>query len=306
MSLLNRLKKNLKKHAKWSRKSNFDCWRLYDRDIPEYPYIIDLYGEYAVVWLRLEKIDYEEKRQGYIEELYSALDTLGFPENKRFIKQRKIQKVDEKYLKEAEENYTLVVKEGELSFEVNLSDYLDTGLFLDHRPWRQSFLERNFHEKRALNLFCYTGSLSVALAKANAQVTSVDLSPKYLQWAKRNFALNHLDERRHHWHEGDCLAYLRDLPTNSFDLIVIDPPSFSTSKKFRGSFDVQRDHPFLLKEALRIIKDNGEIYFSTNLRSFKIDPSFSQFIETSHKTIPSDFHDKKIHHSYFFHSKASE
>ncbi len=299
MSILNRLNKNLKRNRKWARRSHYEAWRLYDRDIPEYPYIIDIYGDHVVVWLRLEKIDYEEKRAGHIDELYDALDTLGFPEDKRFIKQRKIQEIGNKYQKEAEANFTKIIKEGELSFEVNLSDYLDTGLFLDHRPWRQHFLELELLDKKALNLFCYTGSLSVSLARSGAQVTSVDLSPHYLQWAKRNFAHNQIEERKHHWHEGDCLSYIREVKSDSYDIVIIDPPSFSVSKKFRGTFDVQRDHSFLIKEAIRVAKDNAEIYFSTNLRNFKLDVEFSKFQNTSAKTIPQDFHDKKIHQSYY-------
>lgn len=304
--LLNRLKKNHKHLSKWARRQGIEAWRLYDRDIPEYPYIIDIYKEYAVVWLRLEKIDQEESRQGHLEELYLSLEELGFPKEKCFFKERKKQERHQKYQKEAQKEFVIKVNEWDLMFEVNLSDYLDTGLFLDHRPWRQNLSSLELEAKKALNLFCYTGSLSVALATAKAHVTSVDLSPHYLEWAKRNFKLNQLKVQNHQWHCMDCLQFLKDLHAKeTFDLIVIDPPSFSVSKKFKGTFDVERDHVFFLTKAIHHLKPGGRLFFSTNLRNFKLDSSLVGFKETSHSTIPQDFHDKKIHKSFEFTNKET-
>lgn len=305
--LLNRLKKNHKHLSKWARRQGIEAWRLYDRDIPEYPYIIDVYKDKAVVWLRLEKVDQQESRQGHIDELYSALDELGYPMQSCFIKERKKQERHQKYQKTNNQNknsYVQNISEWDLTFETNLSDYLDTGLFLDHRPWRQKLSSMDLKDKKALNLFCYTGSLSVALARAGAHVTSVDLSPHYLEWAKRNFKLNKLPVQNHQWHCQDCLQFLKDLGEKElFDVIVIDPPSFSVSKKFQGTFDVERDHVFFLTRAIHHLRPKGKLFFSTNLRSFKLDESLVGFKETSHTTIPQDFHDKKIHKSYEFTAK---
>ena len=300
----NRLKKNFKHLSKWARRQGIEAWRLYDRDIPEYPYIIDIYKDKAVVWLRLEKIDQEDSRKGHLQELHDSLNELGFPKESCFIKERKKQERHDKYQKEDNKSYTKIIKEWDLSFEVNLSDYLDTGLFLDHRPWRQKLSSLELKGKKALNLFCYTGSLSVALEKAGAHVTSVDLSPHYLEWAKRNFKLNHGKVQNHQWHCMDCLQFIKDLGEKElFDIIVIDPPSFSVSKKFKGTFDVERDHVFFLTKAIHHLSPGGKLFFSTNLRTFKLSDTLVGFKETTSATIPQYFHDKKIHKSYEFTAK---
>lgn len=303
MVLQNRLKKNIKHLSKWARKNNLEAYRLYDRDIPEYPYIIDLYKDEAVVWLRLEDIDLSEKRKNHLTELYDSLNQLGFDERKRFIKKRKKQEKENQYVKEKQLKKIRTIKEGELSFEVNLSDYLDTGLFLDHRPLRQDLSKENLSNKKALNLFSYTCSLSVSLAKAGAHVTSVDLSPHYLDWGIRNFDLNGINPKDHNFYEEDCIEFLKDESSNRpgfYDIIIIDPPTFSVSKKFKGTWDVQRDHLFVLHKCMDCLAEGGTLYFSTNLRTFKLDESLKAYKDISFSTIPQDFHDKKIHQAFRF------
>lgn len=305
MSLVNRLKKNQKHLGKWARKNNLDAYRLYDRDIPEYPYIIDVYRDEVVIWLRLQEIDYSEEKKENLVELDLALTEIGFPKNKRFEKKREPQKKDKKYQKEAEKKVLRKIQEGPSIFEVNLSDYLDTGLFLDHRPLRALLGEMDLKGKKALNLFSYTCSISVSLAKAGARVTSVDLSQKYLEWGKRNFEHNNLPLKGHEFIEQDCLEFIKNCPEESYDLIVIDPPTFSTSKKFKGTWDVQRDHLFILHKCMDSLRPGGKLYFSTNLRNFKIDESLKDhYKDISFQTIPQDFHDKKIHHSFLFTKKS--
>jgi 23S rRNA (cytosine1962-C5)-methyltransferase/23S rRNA (guanine2445-N2)-methyltransferase / 23S rRNA (guanine2069-N7)-methyltransferase len=300
MAIEQRLAKRYKHLRKWAKRNQISAFRLYDRDIPEYPFIVDLYNDKAIIYLRLN--DKDIGKEHHIEELFQGLDKLGFPKRNCFVKSRKVNKGSEQYQKLAKKNIIEKVSEGPLQFEVNLSDYLDSGLFLDHRNWRSQFLDQNLTGLKALNLFCYTGSISSALAKSGAQVTSVDLNPNYIEWAKRNMILNNIDPQDHHWHVGDCLEFLKECEDENkerFDIIVIDPPSYSVSKKFKGTWDIQRDHVFLLSTAHKLLKKTA--YFSTNLRSFKLDESIAERLsirETTQKTIPEDYHDKKIHKSF--------
>ncbi len=304
MAISQRIQKRFKHLKKWAKRNQITAFRLYDRDIPEYPYIVDLYNDKAVIWLRLN--DKDIGKEHHIDELFAALAELGIKRSQCFLKERKINKGSEQYHKLNQKEVINTVEEGPLKFEVNLSDYLDTGLFLDHRNWRNKFSQMELKGKTALNLFCYTGSISSALAYAGAKVTSVDLNPNYLEWAKRNMLLNDLNPEKHEWVASDCLEYLKDLDENTkFDYIVIDPPSYSVSKKFRGTWDVQRDHIFLISKAAKHLKHQG--FFSTNLRSFKIDESLAERLglkETSFATIPEDYHDKKIHKSYEWNNQA--
>ena len=304
MSISQRISKRAKHLRKWAKRNQISAYRLYDRDIPEYPYIVDLYNDKAVISLRLD--DKDIGKEHHIEELFAALKEQGIAKNRCFIKERKVNKGSEQYHKLNQREVLDIVQEGPLQYEVNLSDYLDTGLFLDHRNWRTRFSQMDLKGKTALNLFCYTGSISSALAYAGAKVTSVDLNPNYLDWAKKNMNLNHIDPSQHEWVASDCLEYLKDLDKDrKFDFIVLDPPSYSVSKKFKGTWDVQRDHIYLISQAAKHLTQTG--FFSTNLRSFKIDQSISERLklkETSFATIPEDFHDKKIHKSYEWNNQA--
>lgn len=310
MSLANRLKKSFKHKSKWAKREDIHAWRLYDRDIPEYPFIVDLYylvdsPPVAFIWKRFQKIDEEKNQEENLNSIKETLIELGIDSQNIIIKERtpqgnqaakvKYQKLDHKGEKYA-------VTEKGMTFLINPYDYLDTGLFLDHRPLRQHLSQKDLRGLKALNLFCYTGSLSVAMARAGAEVTSVDLNPNYLEWTKENFKANELSLSDHQFVEADCLNYLKEAEPFQFDIIVIDPPSFSVSKKFRGNLDIDRDHPFLLKAVHGLLVDGGEAYFSTNLKKFKIDPNVENEIgkltSLNHWSIPKDFHDQKIHHSF--------
>jgi 23S rRNA (cytosine1962-C5)-methyltransferase len=284
-----------------AKRLNVSAYRLYDRDIPEFPYIVEVFNDYAVVSLRLKAIDEEETKKLNYQEFLKALEELGFPSEKRVFKKRVKTDASEQYSKNKEKPIILTIQEGQLQFQVNLNQYLDTGLFLDHRPWRQNFQELNLERKKYLNLFCYTGSLSVALAKAGATVTSVDLSKTYLEWAKTNFKLNGIDFNKHEFIQEDCIGFLKELEDSSFDGIVIDPPTFSVSKKFKGTFDVERDHSFLIRQSNKALKKDGKGFFSNNLRSFKLDEQLQEryaIKDISFQSIPEDFHDKKIHQAF--------
>lgn len=306
--LKNRLHKNLKHKKKWAKRHHIEAFRLYDREIPEYPYIVDLYRDCAVIWLRLESIDLSPEKEKHQEELYAFLDEIQIPPNKRFIKKRKKQNFSEQYEKHNDASFHLIVEEDDLKFKTNLSDYLDTGLFLDHRPLRKLLRAAPLKNLKALNLFCYTGSLSVALAKAGAEVTSVDLSQTYLDWAQENFKLNNIPTRVHEFLNGDCLKFLKEEKPFQYDIVIADPPTFSRSKKFYGTWDVERDQSFLLRSLHGLLKDGGTGYFSTNKRDFK--ESLEVFDQLSLKdisfqTIPEDFHDKKIHRCFTWQKKES-
>jgi 23S rRNA (guanine2445-N2)-methyltransferase / 23S rRNA (guanine2069-N7)-methyltransferase len=197
------------------------------------------------------------------------------------------------------------VREGEPRYLVNLVDYLDTGLFLDHRPLRLMFA-RTPHA-RLLNLFCYTASVSVAAAWAGASTTSVDLSSTYLDWARENFKINELSLDRHRFVRADARVFLAEGPGGEalYDAIFLDPPTFSNSKKMKGSFDVQRDHGVLIDHALRFLAPGGTLYFSTNRRRFHLDERFGRrpgmaVTDCTESTIPEDFRDRKIHRCFRF------
>jgi len=301
-ALTNRLYKNHKKFAKFFAKKKIQAYRLYDRDIPEAPIIIDLYHDHAVVFERFnEQLDPLEKQIAIRTEVISALTALGVkPENSIF-KARNKQLGHTQYEKLSRTGKQLKIFEGETQYIVNLHDYLDTGLFLDHRPLREKIKAAHYRGKTFLNLFSYTGSVSVAAAQAGAIVTSVDSSQTYLKWASDNFKVNHLDPTTHQFVCDDVLQYLERPQNKLFDRIFLDPPSFSNSKKFARDFDMQRDHPLLIKLCLKNLNSDGILYFSTNLRSFTLDPALITIAcikDITQETIPLDFRDKKIHHCY--------
>jgi 23S rRNA (cytosine1962-C5)-methyltransferase len=302
MSIANRLIKNFKHRSKWARKNNYDAYRLYERDIPDYPYIVDIYQDMAIISLRLKEIDLEEKKEGHLGELCAALTELGFPENLQLQKRRKIQKEKLQYQKlghRSDEKIIKRVQEGDFIFKVNLSDYLDTGLFLDHRPLRRKLSKLELKKKKALNLFSYTCSLSVALAKAGATVTSVDMSANYLGWGEENFAFNDIKVFEHHFERANCLEYLKlEIENkNRYDVIVLDPPSFSNSKKMEDSFDIQRNHSPLLDQCYELLNPGGTLYFSNNLRSFKLESDLG-FKDITGNSFDDDFKDPKLHQLY--------
>lgn len=298
----NRLGKNAKHLLKWARRQQIEAWRLYDRDIPQYPFAVDIYGdqvhlqEYDTGWL-LPPDEYE----AWLAEVVEAVSFVtGFPPQHIHLKRRARQKGLQQYEKTGAAGEDFVIHENGRAFWVNLDKYLDTGLFLDHRNTRRRVGEEAAG-KRFLNLFAYTGSFSVYAATGGAVSSeTVDLSNTYLEWAKRNFALNGIDERRHQIIRADVFRYLEQATAEQkcFDLIVMDPPSFSNSKKMLDILDVQRDQAVLIDGAMQLLAPSGCLYFSNNLRSFVLEEAIMeryQVRDVSKSSVPDDFRNKKIH-----------
>lgn len=314
----NRLEKNLKKLRPWADRLGIEAFRVYDRDIPEYPFIVDIYGKYVVVADRREKIDFDREnstlQKRHIDELREAIESLLQPQDIIF-KRRAPQRVGDKgqqYQKLNRSGHCLVIREEPARFIVNLYDYLDTGLFLDHRLLRQRVLKvvtaaANEAPKppRFLNLFSYTGSVSVFAALGGANVTSVDLSKPYTEWAMANFKENGVDKGDHVFVVADVLEWIAEESAakhiQQYDFIFVDPPTFSNSKKMTGTFDVQRDHVKLLRSVAKLLKPQGLLFFSNNKRGFKLDEAIrTEFLvkDISRETLPNDFHDPKIRSAF--------
>jgi len=271
----NRLLKVYKHFSKLARRQEIACFRFYDHDLPEFPFAIDWYNGvvHAAEYKRRHGMEDEEHDQ-WLQACRETLATvLEIPAENIFMKvrQRKAGRQGQ-YEKFAEQKVEKIVPEAGLSFIINLTDYLDTGLFLDHRITR-GMVKAEAKGLNVLNLFCYTGSFSVYAASGGAaSVTSVDMSKTYLNWAKRNMQYNKLfREEQHEFIHGDVLEWLDYMPAGHFDLIVCDPPTFSNSKRMEDNFDVQRDHVLVLKKLLKGCSDGGKIYFSNNYRDFILD-----------------------------------
>ncbi len=297
--IANRMAKNLKKLKKWLDRESIQAYRLYDRDIPEYPYIVDIYSDYALVYERGKKLEDDEHslRAKHMGEVYNAIkDVLGISEERIILKKREVQKGTFQYEKNDDEDERITVKERKFLYHINLYDYLDTGLFLDHRPLR-NIIYKDSKNKKVLNLFAYTGSISVAAAMGGAHVTTVDMSNTYLNWAKDNFRLNHIQFSSHSFVKANTFDFLRS-DQDKYDIIICDPPSFSNSKSMDGTFDVGRDHAGLILMCMNRLKDDGILYFSNNLRSFRMDKEILEKYKVKDitlKSIPQDFRDLKIH-----------
>ncbi len=298
----NRLKKNLKTLGKWARQNNISCYRVYDADMPEFAVAIDLYDDWAHVqeYAAPATIS-EEKAQARLQDVLVALpDVLGIPASHVVLKQRQKQTGKQQYQRMDRLGQFMTVQEGQVRLLVNLTDYLDTGLFLDHRPLRLR-LAAEARGKRFLNLFCYTASATVHAAVAGARnTTSVDLSKTYLDWARRNLSLNGLSDL-HQLVHADVMQWL-DEDRGEYDLIFIDPPTFSNSKRLDDVFDVQRDHVHLIDMAMARLAEGGTVYFSNNFRRFKIDPALEksyQVEEISAATLDRDFQrNARIHRTW--------
>lgn len=298
--LANRLERMYRHWRKWARRSEVTCYRLYEKDIPDQPLIVDWYDGRALVWaFHRKKDETPAARECWLEEVESEVRLgLGVTDETLFFKERRRQRGTDQYSREAAEGEEIVVAEQGLRFHVNLSDYLDTGLFLDHRNLRRRIREQAAG-KRMLNLFAYTGSFSVYAAAGDAaEVTSVDISNTYLAWARRNFQLNDLGIDRHEFERADVLQWLPRAAAQGrrYDLIVCDPPTFSNSKKMAGHFDVDSQHPRLVDGCLRLLSPGGTLYFSTNSRSFRLDEALAESaVEISAETVPEDFRNRRIH-----------
>jgi len=309
--LANRLRKNMKELGRWARREGVDCYRLYDADMPEYAVAVDLY-QGAQRWLHVQEyeapasIDPAKARARLREALAVLPEVLEIPPEQLFFKVRRRQKGAGQYEKQAQEAEFFEISEGGLRFQVNFADYLDTGLFLDHRLTRALVRElapgRDF-----LNLFAYTGTASVYAAAGGARsTTTVDMSNTYLDWARRNMALNGFTGSAHRFVQADCLAWLgeqaRDKRAPRFGLIFLDPPTHSRSKRMQGDFDVQRDHVDLIRDAVALLAEGGELIFSNNFRKFRLDREALadlQVEDITAKTVPRDFaRNPRIHNCW--------
>ncbi|PKM33279.1 MAG: bifunctional 23S rRNA (guanine(2069)-N(7))-methyltransferase RlmK/23S rRNA (guanine(2445)-N(2))-methyltransferase RlmL [Gammaproteobacteria bacterium HGW-Gammaproteobacteria-12] len=300
----NRLQKNLKQLGKWARREGVECYRLYDADMPEYAVAVDLYRDWVHVqeYAAPRSIDPDKAQARLLDALAAIPPALGVAQNRVVIKRRERQAGTKQYQRQAAQGEFMEVSEGGVKLLVNLTDYLDTGLFLDHRPLRLR-LQREAAGKRFLNLFCYTATATVHAAKGGARsTTSVDLSKTYLDWARRNLALNGFSDK-HRLEQGDVMAWLGE-DRGEYELIFIDPPTFSNSKRMEGVFDVQRDHVELLDLAMARLARGGVLYFSNNFRKFQLDESLVtryQVEEISAQTLDPDFvRNPKIHRAWRF------
>ena len=305
MAFANRLKKNKQGLKNWLKQNQVHAYRVYDADIPEYNVAVDIYGDSAVIFeyaapKEIDEKTSEKRLQDVISLTAQQLDIA--PENIA-VKVRKKQKGEEQYTPMAKQNRTMVVEEFGAKFKVNLFDYLDTGLFLDHRLARR-YIQENAKDKRFLNLFAYTGTASVHAAIGGAKaITTVDLSKTYLKWGQDNFALNDISNTRYRFEQADCLKWLEHAQ-GQYDLIFLDPPTFSNSKRMKDAFDVQNDHIKLLTWVKKILSPSGTLIFSNNKRGFVMDEVGLMGLglkaeNISEKTLSPDFkRNKKIHNSW--------
>ena len=271
----NRLTKVFKHRSKIARRTGVGCYRIYEHDLPEFPFCIEAYENkiYVSEYVRRHGMTDEEHDAWLQPSLEIISEVTGTPLASIYKRERKkMSHRDEQYEKVDTKQEFFTVLENDLKFQVNLTDYLDTGLFLDHRITRE-MVRKEAKDKRFLNLFCYTGSFSVyAAAGEAATVTSVDLSKTYLGWAETNMAINLLkDPSKYFYIHADVKQYLKTLAPDSFDLIVMDPPTFSNSKRMKDFLDIQRDHVELINDMLAATTTGGTLYFSTNYTKFILD-----------------------------------
>jgi 23S rRNA (cytosine1962-C5)-methyltransferase len=298
-SFANRLRKSARHLHRWAKRADTEAYRLYDWDIPEFAYTVDWFAG------RVQLTEYIRRgrtgAQGTMAVQRAVGEVLSVPPASVFLKER-APKVwgQEQYERGAAQPQPFVVREQGLKFEVELAAHLDTGLFLDHRLTRAK-VRAEAAGKRFLNLFCYTGAFTVYAAAGGArQTTSVDLSNTYLDWAARNLRLNAMEQTHHRLVRADVLTWLSEAAAlgERFDLVVLDPPSYSSSKAMSGTFEVQRDHPRLLWQVARLVSPAGAVYFSTNYQGFALSaqalPAL-RFEELTPATIPPDFRRKQVH-----------
>ncbi len=298
----NRLRKNLKRLSKWARREGLEAYRIYDADLPDYAAAIDLYGNYVLVqeYQAPKTIPVNVAHRRLLNMIAAVAEVLDVPGENIVLKVRERKKGDSQYEKLSETKRTLLIREYGCCFIVNLWDYLDTGLFLDHRLARRMVGEMS-PGRDVLNVFAYTGSASVYAAVNGARsVTTVDMSRTYLNWARENMKANGVKNPRNQFVQADCLKWIKTCG-DRFDLIFADPPTFSNSRRMEESFDVQRDHADLLRDLKRLLKPHGVIIFSNNKRNFHLDTAAVAalgltFEDVSLKTLPEDFsRNKKIH-----------
>ena len=304
----NRLQKNLKQLGKWAKKAGVECYRLYDADMPEYAVAVDLYRDWVHVqeYAAPRSIDPQKAQTRLLDALAAIPVALGISSDKVVIKRRERQTGTRQYERQDQQGRFMEVSEGGVKLLVNLTDYLDTGLFLDHRPLRLR-IQKEAAGKRFLNLFCYTATATVHAARGGARsTTSIDLSKTYLDWARRNLALNGFSDKQR-LEQGNVMQWLAE-DRGEYDLIFIDPPTFSNSKRMEGVFDVQRDQVELIDLAMARLAPGGVLYFSNNFRKFVLDEGVQaryQVKEISEQTLDPDFvRNPKIHRAWMIQAKV--
>jgi 23S rRNA (guanine2445-N2)-methyltransferase / 23S rRNA (guanine2069-N7)-methyltransferase len=307
----NRLEKNRKRLGKAAERAQVQCYRLYDADMPEYAFAIDRYLELGSDALHLHVQEYappkdiaiEDARRRRREVLATLPRLFRIGPDRIHLRVRQRQRGAAQYQPlKAAGAAEFTVEEAGLKFRVNLDDYLDTGLFLDHRLTRARLRERA-RGGRFLNLFCYTASASVYAAAGGASSSlSIDLSDRYLAWAEHNYALNGLDLGSHRLERADCREWLQGAAAEQFELIFLDPPTFSNSKRMQGVLDLQRDHVGLIESCLRRLAPGGLLLFACNAQRFRLDPQVEQrwqVRDVSAQTLPFDFaRNPRIHRCF--------
>ncbi len=287
----------------WIHQNKIEAYRLYDRELSSYPLSIDIYGNYFHIYLYEKK---EIQINNLINDTEESLKVL-FPnlvKSNIYYKIRRKQKDGSQYEKLDQRKKRIIIQENGTSYFINLTDYLDTGIFLDHRSTREIFSKLVIGKKRVLNLFSYTSAFSIVAAKSGVEyTTSVDMSNTYCNWARENIILNNLDAFKHIVIRDNVFFFLENIKTKNwkFDFIVIDPPTMSRSKKMLSKFDIQRDYPYLINTSSQYLTENGMILFSTNFRKFKFEHDkivLKKVEDLSADSIPVDFKDPLIHKVY--------
>lgn len=291
----NRLEKVYRHLSKQAKRQGVSCYRIYDHDLPEFPFIIEIYEDklYVSEYKRKHSMS-DDEHENWLKECKDVMArVIGISIENIFrkVRQRKEGRAGQ-YQKIDEAKNEFVVNENGLRFIVNLSDYLDTGLFLDHRITRQMIRELSAG-KKVLNLFCYTGSFSVYAAAGEAShIVSVDLSKTYLNWTERNMQLNFPGINNHKTIHADVKQYFKEVEPGSFDLVIMDPPTFSNSKRMEDFLDIQKDHVELINDCMTILSEKGILFFSTNYTKFQIDVeklNASEVKDITKQTTPFDF-----------------
>ncbi len=297
----NRLQKNFKTLSKWRKKQQITAYRLYDADIPEYAVAIDVYGDWVHVqeYAPPKSIDPVKVFERLKDVMAAVPQVLGISAKRVVLKQRKRQSGTQQYEKHGHLGKFFEVKEHGCRFRINLRDYLDTGLFLDHRPIRLE-IQQQAADKDFLNLFSYTSSASVHAGIGGARsTTSVDMSATYLSWAAKNMAMNGFNDSSHHFIQADCLQWLKKQRQPAYDLIFMDPPTFSNSKRMQDVMDIQRDHVRMFSSSMRLLRHDGVMIFSNNYRKFKLDYELLSTFDVqdiTDRTIDPDFkRNSRIH-----------
>jgi 23S rRNA (cytosine1962-C5)-methyltransferase len=291
----NRLEKVYRHLKKQAKNQGITCFRIYDHDLPEFPFIIEIYEDKLhISEYKRRHFMSDDEHEDWLNQCSKIIgDVLQVAVENIFLKTRKRKEGrGSQYQKTGESKNEFIVHENGLKFIVNLSEYLDTGLFLDHRITRQMVKEQS-NGKRILNLFSYTGSFSVYAVAGNAfKVVSVDLSKTYLNWAQKNMNLNFPDMANHEILHADVKQYLKTVTEKSFDLIIMDPPTFSNSKRMEDFFDVQKDHVELINDCMKSLANDGVLFFSTNYTKFQMQNEkiqASAIKDITKQTTPFDF-----------------